>query len=79
MTITALHIGTRVTIGPSDDPIVATVLALSVRGIEPLIQYECVWWEGKTRKSEWLSEGEVTPEGKKPLTMRIGFSAEVTP
>lgn len=76
MTLTVIPIGTPVNVGTPDDPIVATVSAFSVRGRASSIQYECVWWDGKTRKSEWVDESELWTTNKKPLKIQIGFSAE---
>ena len=77
MTLTVLPVGTLVHVGTPDDPIVASVTAFSVRGIAHGIQYECVWWDGKTRTSAWVDESELRPTDKKPPRMQIGFSAEV--
>ena len=34
------------------------------------VQYKCVWWNGATRNSEWLSELEINGEAPE---MRVGF------
>lgn len=36
------------------------------------VQYQCVWWDGNTRNTQWVEAWEVTTEADdKPL--RIGF------
>lgn len=57
-TIEVLAIGTRVTI---DAEIPATIRRIEIRGPQhDQISYECVWWDERTRKSEWLSPDELT-------------------
>ena len=72
-----IEIGSTVSIGTNDDPIGAVVQAVSLRGKGGAVaQYECVWWDGKTRKSEWVGEDEIIqvtqPNARK---MSIGFGA----
>lgn len=72
-----IEIGSAVSIGTKDDPIAAVVQAVSLRGEGGAVaQYECVWWDGKTRKSEWVGEDEVI-QVTQPIArkMSIGFDA----
>ena len=74
-----LEIGSAVNIGTVDDPIPAVVHAVSLRGKGGAVaQYECVWWDGKTRNTGWIDEREII-QASKPLTarMNIGFSRVV--
>ena len=74
-----LEIGSSVNIGTVDDPIPAVIHAVSLRGKGGAVaQYECVWWDGKTRKAEWVDEREIV-QPSKPLAakMNIGFSRVV--
>lgn len=67
--------GAAVLIGPEDDQVEALVAAACLRG--DAVTYECIWWEGKTRKVEWLAEHEVTPSTVKRTHVRtIGFTTE---
>lgn len=74
MELKVIQIGTHVHIGTKDDPIIATVSAVCVRGEAHGIQYECVWWDGKSRTTAWCDESEVTPTDKKPSKTTIGFA-----
>lgn len=69
--IQLLPIGSEVEIGPSTDPIKATIIGASLSGTENSIQYHASWWAGTERKSEWLPSCEVRP--KDSQTTRIGF------
>jgi uncharacterized protein YodC (DUF2158 family) len=71
-----IEIGSPVNIGTADDPIHAVIQAVSLRGVGGSVaQYECVWWDGKTRKSEWIGEDEIV-QASRPLAakMSIGFT-----
>jgi uncharacterized protein YodC (DUF2158 family) len=71
-----IEIGSPVNIGTADDPIHAVIQAVSLRGPHGAVaQYECVWWDGKTRKSEWVGEDEIV-QASKPIAakMSIGFA-----
>ena len=73
--VSVAAIGTAVTIGPEDDPIDAVIQAVSLRGTHgAVVQYECVWWDGRNRKSDWFGESEVIRRGD-PIRekMMIGF------
>ena len=48
----------------------AMVVAVSIRG-EGRVSYECVWWDGKTRRCEWLETCEV--HSRDTTRQRIGF------
>lgn len=70
MEIEALAIGTEVTI---DGDIPATVRRIEIRGLgdNKLISYECVWWDERVRKTEWLEFDEIKPKaGHKTVTIR---------
>lgn len=61
-----IAIGSTVTLA---DDIDAIVTAVCIRGNG--ITYECSWWNGRSRCSEWLSDCEIKV---KPATVnRIGF------
>lgn len=76
MTISVFPVGTLVHVGPTGDPIVAVVRQVCVLGLAHCVQYECVWWDGKTRTTGWLDESEVKAANQKPVTIRIGFTQE---
>jgi uncharacterized protein YodC (DUF2158 family) len=63
-------IGAKVTI---DGDIPATIVAFEVRGDTDgrVVTYQCVWWDERTRKSEWITEGEIVPVSASPA--RIAF------
>ncbi len=49
------------------------VTAISIRAYQNL--YEVVWWDGKTRKCEWLQDVELKAVSGEPQ-LRIGFRQE---
>ena len=63
---------TTVEIGPKADPVVALVLAVSIR--DDGVQYEVVWWLNG-RQTAWLSECEVRARND-TRTVKIGFHGE---
>lgn len=76
--VEVMRIGSAVLVGPSDDMVHATISGVLIRGIDN-VQYECVWWDGKTRKAEWCNAVEVVPADKKALKrIQIGFTEAVT-
>lgn len=65
------EIGTAVLI---DGDIPATITALNIRGLEHRVTYEVMWWDERTRKTEWLDPFEI--KAKDPKTRVLNF---VTP
>lgn len=62
--------GTRVRLSVGKDAVVGTVTAVCLR--DKSITYEIVWWDGRIRKCEWVSEGEAIPiEGSSET--KLGF------
>lgn len=57
--IEILEIGSDVVV---DGEIPAKIIAVELRGVPPLITYQCVWWDERARKSEWVTETEVRPK-----------------
>ena len=54
--IEVMQVGSLITL--SDDiPARITGIAIDEKC---RITYQCVWWDGRTRKSEWLEQFEVT-------------------
>lgn len=78
--ISVLRPGTRVLIGNTYgsqgskvDPIEATIVALRVQnGLT--VDYQVIWWDGRTRKSEWLESFEVTTK-ENTDKLAIGFKS----
>jgi hypothetical protein len=67
MEIEVLAIGTEVTI---DGEIPATIRGICIRS-ESNITYECVWWDERSRKIEWLTVDEIKPKSEhKAITIR---------
>lgn len=69
-TVKVFAINTIVEAGPTDDPIIGIVSAITYRGCK--VTYEIVWWDGSARKVEWLGEFEVRSSSKKDFN--IGFN-----
>lgn len=61
--IEVLRHGTEVII---DGNIKAFILSVEIRG--STISYQCCWWDGRTRKTEWVTQGEVRPAGEAKST-----------
>ena len=66
--IEVMQIGSPVTL--SDD-IPARITSISIDE-NCRITYQCVWWNGRTRTSEWLEQFEVTRTDE-TQGMTIGF------
>ncbi len=65
--------GTAVLMGSSDDLLVGRVVEVLMDGVNVChVQYKVVWWDGRTRRSEWLEESEVAPRTP-DSTMGMGF------
>lgn len=54
-----------------DENIEAIITGICIKG-NYHITYECTWWDGKTRKCEWLEETEIKLHDKTKLS-KIGF------
>lgn len=64
-----IRVGSKVAIA---DGIPAVISSISIEeGCR--IQYQCVWWDGRVRRSEWLNEFEVRRTDK-TQGMDIGFN-----
>lgn len=57
-TIEVLSIGSEVVI---DGDIPAHVRGITIYS-EHWVKYQCVWWDERTRKEEWLTIDEITPK-----------------
>lgn len=69
---TVFAIGTEVDLG---NKLVGKVLEVCLKsGSE---QYLVVWWDGRTRKTEWLNAEEVLPK-KDSKTMPVGFCDSIS-
>lgn len=58
--IEVFPIGTHVTI---DGDIPATIRGITIYS-EHWVKYQCVWWDERVRKEEWLAEDEIKPEAE---------------
>ena len=67
--------GADVAIGP-DGATVGRVLAVTVRGASRAVSYDVVWWDGATRRTEWLQDHEVGPLPGEHAP--VGFTAELS-
>lgn len=56
--VSVLPIGTPVRIGKD---VRAIVTEICIRGGDS-VQYQCAWWDGLERKTEWLDQNEVSPD-----------------
>ena len=72
--IEVMQVGSPVTI--SDD-IPARITGILI-GENCGIQYQCAWWDGRTRNNEWLEQFEVTGTDE-AQNMKIGFSSKAAP
>ena len=62
--------GTEVKVG---DDIEAVVTAACIRDLD--VTYECVWWDGRTRKSEWLPSWQIRV-AQNTGALRVGFGTQ---
>jgi len=62
--------GTSVLIG---DEISAKIVTVAVHSGN-YIRYECVWWSGSTRTSDWFGADEISGVDDKDKNLKIGFS-----
>lgn len=64
--------GAAVEIGPADHPIDAMVTQVTIGSVK--VQYLVVWYDGKSRREEWLDPIEVREkDGETYSRVRIGF------
>ena len=52
------------------------ITAISIRGTDDT--YEVAWWDGKERKTAWLSHDEIVSAGTPANMQEIGFHAAVS-
>lgn len=52
--------------------ILVTVVAICIKG--GAVTYQCVWWDGRQRRCEWIEECEIVYR-ERP-TQRIGFKTK---
>jgi hypothetical protein len=48
-----------------DGEIAATVQAVEIRGQPHSLTYQCIWWDDRVRKSEWVRPDEIQLEKQK--------------
>lgn len=65
MELVLIGIGTEVLL---DGDIPAKVVAISIRGKENYVAYDCVWWDERQRRQDWIPADQVTIKGE----MQIG-------
>ncbi len=68
MQIEVMQVGSPVTLA---DNIPATITGILIHD-KCRVTYQCVWWDGQTRNSEWLEQFEVTRTDE-AQGMTIGF------
>lgn len=68
--IEVFQIGSPVYIG---EHIEAKVLAISIYE-HNRVSYQVVWWDGNTRKTDWLESFEVQPHKGEITKLCIGFT-----
>jgi len=66
--VEVIDIGSWVIIG---DDVPAKVTRICIRD-NGNVSYELSWWDGRTRKSEWLEAFEVTTDSERG-SLQIGF------
>lgn len=69
--LTIIPVGSSVLVGAG---IEATVVGVTIR--KTSVMYECEWWDGRTRKSDWFYEFQikaVSDDGGWRL-LKIGFA-----
>ena len=71
--VEVLPVGTIVKIGGDID---AVVTAVSIRGLESSIAYECQWTD-ESLKSQWIDEIMIKPE-EEVIKNKIGFNNKET-
>lgn len=70
--MTVIPNGSAVSFGQGDDAIVGTTLSFRVSGSSH-VEYEVVWWDGRSRHCEWLAAEELTVM-KPTKQLKVGFS-----
>ena len=66
--LSVIEIGSAVIL---DGDIPATIGALEVRGSEHLLTYQVIFWDKRTRKTEWVTPAEIK-HAEQRRTMRFG-------
>lgn len=67
-------------VGSRKDAIPGKVVEVSIKaatGCEFSIQFRVIWWDGRTRKSEWLEDIEVEPISPNGPFQPVGFHGGV--
>lgn len=59
-------------VGLVTDAIPGTILSVCIYP-QDRISYHVAWWEGRTRRTEWLEPSEVQPQSEDAPTRKIGF------
>lgn len=62
ITIEIIPVGSKVFL---DGEIVATIHAVEIRGMPHSLMYQCIWWDERMRKSEWVRPDEIQLEKQK--------------
>lgn len=70
--MTVIPNGSAVSFGQGGDAIVGTTLSFRVSGSNH-VEYEVVWWDGRSRHCEWMAADEITAS-KSTKHLKIGFS-----
>lgn len=66
-------VGTKVEMGTREDPIQGVITALMIEQ-NLSVSYRVVWWEGRTRRHEWIVDQEAwLATDDPPQRMAIGF------
>ena len=61
--------GTRVVL---DEDISATIIGVTILA-ENVLQYQCAWWNGKSRSKDWIKPSEITDIDNGSKKIKIGF------
>lgn len=56
--IEVLDVGTEVSLGPEGDRLKGIITGVAIYD-RAQVQYRVVWWDCRTRKEDWVTEGEV--------------------
>lgn len=69
-----IEIGTEVLLNGG---LPAKVSAVTIRGIENFVAYECVWWNEGERKVDWIPSVQVAEKDVTVITNSAGQSRKV--
>ena len=61
--------------GVIDDEIQATITSVAIH-VGDYIQYQCAWWNGDSRNTEWFHENNLEALDKRKKKIKIGFHSE---